>query len=120
MATISKLEVYGPKPALQLLAKTMISDTPQIHTYKRVINTDEQLHVLLYEDQQTAVQTSRCVVCIISEENRHINLEIADIGKQSGFRSSSSVNEEPVFDQIMEFILDFGKQHGLTIQKKQV
>jgi len=45
-------------------------------------------------------------------------MEIVDVGKQSGFRGSQEPDEQPVYEQLLDFILDFGKQYGLTVQER--
>lgn len=101
------------------MGEAMNKDTAHIHSF--IKNTSENLNVrvFIYEDQNTAVQSSRCVTCIMSEEPTSIYVEIADVGKQSGFRGSQGLDDQPVYDQILDFILDFSKQFGLTVQQKK-
>ncbi|MDI6400607.1 hypothetical protein QLX67_01275 [Balneolaceae bacterium ANBcel3] len=118
MANISRLEVFGPSSTLQRMGETMQKETPHVHFYKQSTGEGQNIWVFLYEDDNTAVQSSRCVACILSENSHSVSLELADIGKQNGFRGTQGLEEEPVFDQLLDFILDFSKQYGLTVQKK--
>jgi len=97
----------------------MLEETSPVHSFTRSITENQKIWVLLYEDQNTAVQSSRCVTCILSERANSLDLEIADIGKQSGFRGSQGLEDQPVYDQILDFVLDFSKKYGLTVQNKK-
>ena len=116
MTNISKFEVHGPNHMLKRMGDAMHKDTPHLHCYKTQITNQYKLWVFLYEDQNTAVQSSRCVTCILSEGPSLLYIEIADVGKQSGFRGSQGLDDQPVYDQILDFILDFSKQFGLTVK----
>ncbi|MEX0679939.1 MAG: hypothetical protein WD097_01030 [Balneolales bacterium] len=119
MANISRLEVFGPKSSLQRMGESMLKETSHVYSFTREISDEEKVWVFLYEDRSTTIQNTKCLTCILSEEAAKIRLEIVDIGKQSGFGGSSILEEQPIHDQLMEFILDFGKQFGLTIQNKK-
>ena len=94
----------------------MHESTPHVHCFARETSDEHKVWVFIYEDSNTAVQSSRCVTCILSEHTAFLSLEIADVGKQSGFRGSQGLDDQPVYDQILEFILDYSKQYGLTVQ----
>ncbi|MDG5768191.1 hypothetical protein QA596_12055 [Balneolales bacterium ANBcel1] len=119
MATVSQFQIYGPGKTLKSMGAAMQKETPHVHYFTRSIDEQQSIWVFLYEDQNTAVQSSRCVTCILSEYPDSLSLEIADIGRQSGFRGSQGLNEEPVYDQLIDFILDYSKQFGLTVQNKE-
>jgi len=118
MANISRLEIFGPASTLKRLGEVMLEETPHTHYFKRDISDGKCVRVFIYEDRNTAVHCSRCVTCILSEDPSVIRLEIADVGKQSGFRGSQEPDEQPVYEQILDFILDYSKQYGLTVQEK--
>ncbi len=119
MTRILKFEVFGPASTLQRMGSALQEKTPHIHYFTREVSDQQRIWVFLYEDQLTSVQSSRCVTCIVSEEDSAVYMEIADIGKQDGFRGSQERDDQPVYEQIMDFILDFSKQFGLTVQKKE-
>ncbi len=119
MAKIYRFEIFGPRPTLQRMGEVMYKDTPHIHYFERELTDQQYIRVFLYEDQNTTVQNSRCVTCIYSEYASSIQIDLADVGKQSGFRGSQGLEDQPVYDQILDFILDFSKQYGLTVQNKQ-
>lgn len=119
MANISRFEIFGPSSSLLRMGDVMEQETPHVHVYCRPVSENERVWVLLYEDQNTAVQSSRCVTCILSETVGKIDIELADIGKQDGFRGTQGTDDIPVYDQILDFILDFSKQFGLTVQRKE-
>lgn len=119
MAKVTYLQIFGPVSALHRLSSVMHKETPHIHFFTRPVGDDQNVSVFLYEDLNTAVQSSRCVTCIVSENPNSLDLEIADIGRQSGFRGSQGMNDEPMYDQVVEFILDYGRQFGLTVQNRK-
>lgn len=116
MANLSRFEIYGPSSTLKRIGEAMLNDTPHVHYFTRKITDNQNVKVFIYEDLNTAVYCSRCVTCILSEHSFKVNLEIADVGKQSGFRGSQEPDEQPVYEQILDFILNFSKQYGLTVQ----
>ncbi len=118
MANISRIEIFGPATTLKSIGKTLLEQTPHVHHYKRKITEDQHVWVYLYEDTNTAVHCARCVTCILSEYPSSLVLEIADVGKQSGFRGSQEPDEQPVYEQLLDFILDYSKQYGLTVQNR--
>ncbi len=118
MANLSRLEIYGPSTTLRRVGEVMFNDTPHIHYFSREVAEHQNVRVFIYEDQNTAVHSARCVTCILSEFPSKVCLEIADVGKQSGFRGSQEPDEQPVYEQILDFILDFSKQYGLTVQNR--
>ena len=118
MANISRLEIFGPVSTLKRIGEVMLEETPHVHYFKRDISEGQCVRIFIYEDRNTAVHCSRCVTCILSEHPSVIRLEIADVGKQSGFRGSQEPDEQPVYEQILDFILDYSKQYGLTVQER--
>lgn len=120
MANISKFEVFGPTPTLQRMGDSIFKETPHIHCFTREISDSQKIWVFIYEDENTAVQSSRCVTCILSQNTSSNYFEVADVGKQSGFRGSQSLDDQPVYDQLVDFILDYSKQYGLTVQKSKI
>lgn len=119
MAKISRFEVYGPLSTLKRIGEAMYTETPHIHHFVKDFESSQSLRVYIYEDRNTAVHCSRCVTCIVSENSDSVEIEIADVGKQSGFLEAQNVQEPPVFDQLLDFILDFSKKFGLTVQRKR-
>ncbi len=118
MANIIRLEIFGPVSTLKRIPEVMYEQTPHSHYFRRDISEGQSIRVFIYEDNNTAVHCSRCVTCIVSEDPSAIRMEIADVGKQSGFRGSQEPDEQPVYEQLMDFILDFSKQYGLTVQER--
>ncbi len=118
MANLSRFEIFGPMSTLRRIGEAMLNDTPHVHHFSREIQDNQKVSVFIYEDHNTAVYCSRCVSCILSEHPSMVSLEIVDVGKQSGFRGSQEPDDQPVFEQILDFILDFSKQYGLTVQNK--
>ncbi|GEM_PF-1434351 len=118
MANIIKLEIFGPISTLKRIGEVMLEETPHTHYFVRDVSDGQSVRVFIYEDRNTAVHSARCVTCILSEYPSTIRLEIADVGKQSGFRGSQEPDEQPVYEQILDFILDFSKQYGLTVQER--
>lgn len=118
MANINKLEIFGPASTLKRIGEVMLEETPHVHYFKREVSEGLFVRVFIYEDSNTAVHCSRCVTCILSEAPSVVRIEIADVGKQSGFRGSQEPDEQPVYEQILDFILDYSKQYGLTVQER--
>lgn len=96
----------------------MLEETPHTHYFSRETSDGQFVRVFVYEDRNTTVHCARCVTCILSEYPSTIKLEIVDAGKQSGFRGSQEPDEQPVYEQLLDFILDFSKQYGLTVQER--
>ncbi len=120
MANLSRLEIYGPSSTLKRVGEVMLHETPHMHYFSREVAEHQNVRVFIYEDRNTAVHSARCVTCILSEFPSMVSLEIADVGKQSGFRGSQEPDEQPVYEQILDFILDFSKQYGLTVQNRSL
>lgn len=118
MSTAEKYIVYGPFDTLKRLSPALVDETKPKHAY--TYQSDEAfISVAVYEEAQKLMNTSTGLTCIIELSGKSLKIEIITTGGRTGFRGSASETEIPITEQIKDFILDFTKRFGLTIQENR-
>ncbi|WP_138431738.1 hypothetical protein [Fodinibius saliphilus] len=121
MATVSKYLVYGPADTLRRMPNQLFDriEPKYLYNYKSS-DTNDEVHVAVYEEYEKQINASVTLTCIIEFTGKQSRFELKKTGGRMGFRGSSLDEEKrTIDDEVIEFILDFGKRFGLTVQQEK-
>jgi len=121
MKSVSKYLIYGPADTLRRIPANLFkSQEPKyLYTYESSSSNDS-VHVAVYEEYEKQINASVTLTCIIEFTGKETRIEIKKTGGRMGFRGSSLDEEKrTIDDEVIDFILDFTKRYGLTVQEVQ-
>lgn len=119
MSTVTKYLVYGPKSTLRRLPQKLFSDHEPKYLYKyNATKGDDQVYVAVYEQFEKQINATITVTCIIECTDEHNRVEMKKAGGRMGFRGSSLSEERNVEADLVDFIMDFSKRFGLSLQEE--
>jgi len=82
--------------------------------------TKDEVHVAVYEEYEKQINSSVTLTCIIEYTGKQTRFELKKTGGRMGFRGSSLDEEKrTIDDEVTDFILDFSKRFGLTVQQEK-
>ncbi len=119
MKSVSKYLIFGPADTLRRIPANLFkSEEPKyLYTYESSANSDS-VHVAVYEQYEKQINASVTLTCIIECTGKETRIEIKKTGGRMGFRGSSLDEEKrTIDDEVIDFILDFTKRYGLTVQE---
>lgn len=121
MATVSKYLVFGPADTLRRMPQQLFNDIEPKYLYKyQSSDTGDEVHVAVYEEYEKQINASVTLTCIIEFTGKQNRFELKKTGGRMGFRGSSLDEEKrTIDDEVTDFILDFSKRFGLTIQQEK-
>lgn len=121
MATVSKYLVYGPADTLKRMPNQLFTSIEPKYLYKyESSETSDEVHVAVYEEYEKQINASVTLTCIIEFTGKQNRFELKKTGGRMGFRGSSLDEEKrTIDDEVIDFILDFSKRFGLTIQQEK-
>ncbi|MCC5913600.1 MAG: hypothetical protein JJU46_04420 [Balneolaceae bacterium] len=119
MSTVTKYLVYGPNDTLRRIpVKLMESHEPKyLYTYKSDKNAD-QIYVAVYEQFEKQINATITLTCVIECNSRHTRIELKKAGGRMGFRGSSLSEERNIEADVVDFVMDFSKRFGLSLQEE--
>jgi hypothetical protein len=119
MSTVTKYLVYGPNSTLRRLpVKLLDSHEPKyLYTYKSDANKD-QIFVAVYEQFEKQINATITLTCVIECNEKHTRLELKKAGGRMGFRGSSLSEEKSIEADVVDFVMDFSKRFGLSLQEE--
>lgn len=119
MSTVTKYLVYGPNQTLRRLAPSLLEtvEPKYLYSYTSRDGLDE-IHVALYEQYEKQVNTTVTLLCVIECNEKRNRIELKKAGGRLGFRGSSLTEEKNIEADVIDFILDFSKRFGLSIQEE--
>lgn len=113
--------VFGPAATLRRMSDKLFKDyTPKfLYEYK---NGDDKnnLYVAVYEEYEKQINSSVTLTCIFENTPQQNKIVLKKTGGRMGFRGSSLSEDRNVESNVIDFILDFGKRFGLTVQEEQI
>lgn len=120
MATVSKYIVYGPADTLRRMPNQLFDEIEPKYLYNYSSSeTSDEVHVAVYEKYEKQINASVTLTCIIEFTGKQNRFELQKTGGRMGFRGSSLDDEkQTIDDEVTDFILDFGKRFGLTVQRE--
>lgn len=119
MSTVTKYLVYGPNDTLRRIPVKLFSDhePKYLYTYKSDKNSD-QIFVAVYEQFEKQINATITLTCVIECNARHTRVELKKAGGRMGFRGSSLSEEKNIEADVVDFIMDFSKRFGLSLQEE--
>ncbi len=121
MTTISKYLVFGPADTLRRMPGQLFNNIEPKYLYKyESSDSDDEVHVAVYEEYEKQINASVTLTCIIEFTGKQNRFELKKTGGRMGFRGSSLDEEKrTIDDEVTDFILDFSKRFGLTVQQEK-
>lgn len=121
MATVSKYLVFGPADTLRRMPSQLFNEIEPKYLYKyESSDTKDEVHVAVYEEYEKQINASVTLTCIIEFTGKQNRFELKKTGGRMGFRGSSLDEEKrTIDDEVTDFILDFSKRFGLTVQQEK-
>lgn len=119
MKSDSKFLIYGPADTLRRMPSKLFESQEPKYLYKyESEESGDAVHVAVYEEYEKQINSSVTLTCVIEFTGKQSRLELKKTGGRMGFRGSSLDEEKrTVDDEVTDFILDFCKRFGLTIQE---
>ena len=113
--------IYGPSATQHRIAYRLCdAHNPKfLHTR----NFDELKHtqyVAVYEEYEKQINSSVTLTCIVESNPKQTKIILKKTGGRMGFRGSSLYEERSMDSLVNDFIFDFGKRYGLTVQEERV
>jgi hypothetical protein len=120
MSTVTKYLVYGPPSTLRRLpAKLLEQNEPKfLYTYD-VPASDDKIYVAVFEQYEKQINATITLTCIIECNNTFNRIEMKKSGGRMGFRGSSLSEEKSIEADVVDFIMDYSKRFGLSLQEEQ-
>lgn len=119
MSSITKYIVYGPQSTLRrMTSKLFESVEPKyLYQYNSPANNDE-VHVAVYEQYEKQINATITLTCVIECTATQNRVELKKAGGRMGFRGSSLSEEHNIEADVVNFIMDFSKRFGLSLQEE--
>lgn len=120
MSTVTKYLVYGPPSTLRRLpAKLLEKNEPKfLYTYDAPAG-DDKIYVAVFEQYEKQINATITLTCIIECNNTFNRIEMKKSGGRMGFRGSSLSEEKSIEADVVDFIMDYSKRFGLSLQEEQ-
>lgn len=119
MSTVSKFLVFGPAGTLHRMPEQLFREIEPKYLYQyKSSEHDDVVHVAVYEEYEKQINASVTLTCVIECTGKENRFELKKTGGRMGFRGSSLDEEKrTIDDEVIDFILDFSKRFGLTVQE---
>lgn len=110
--------VFGPVTTLQRMSTQLFKEnSPKfLHEYSPK-DSSEKVYIAVYEEYEKQINSSVTLTCIVECTNSHNKIILKKTGGRMGFRGSSLSEEKNIELVVIDFIMDFAKRHGLTLQE---
>lgn len=121
MSSVSKYLVFGPADTLRRMPTQLSSNIEPKYTYKYDSSDhNDEIHVVVFEEYEKQINASVTLTCIIEITGKQNRFILKKTGGRMGFRGSSLDEEKRTIDnEVTDFILDFAKRFGLTVQQEK-
>lgn len=119
MSSVSKYLIYGPADTLRRMPTQLFQEIEPKYLYKyESSETGDRVDVSVYEEYEKQINASVTLTCVIEFTGKQSRFELKKTGGRMGFRGSSLDEEKrTIDDEVTDFILDFSKRFGLTVQQ---
>lgn len=121
MKSVSKYVIYGPSSTLRSMPSKLFESQEPKYLYKyESSETGDAVDVAVYEEYEKQINSSVTLTCVMEFTGKQSRIELKKTGGRMGFRGSSLDEEKrTIDDEVTDFILDFCKRFGLTVQEVQ-
>lgn len=119
MSTLTKYLVYGPNDTLRRMAPKLFEniEPKYLYKYESSANKDEVI-VALFEEYEKQINATVTLVCVIECSDKQNRIELKKAGGRMGFRGSSLSEEKNIESDVIDFIMDYAKRFGLSLQEE--
>lgn len=118
MSTLSKYLVYGPKDTLTRFPEKLFEEHEPKYLYTYNDKTGNgKIYVAVFEQYEKQINATITLTCIVECTNSQNRIEMKKSGGRMGFRGSSLSEEKNIESDIVDFIMDFSKRFGLSLQE---
>ncbi|MEX0995295.1 MAG: hypothetical protein WD599_07165 [Balneolaceae bacterium] len=88
-----------------------------LYKYESSANKDEVI-VALFEEYEKQINATVTLVCVIECSDKQNRIELKKAGGRMGFRGSSLSEEKNIESDVIDFIMDYAKRFGLSLQEE--
>lgn len=119
MSSVTKYLVYGPAATLRRMPAKLTENAEPKYTYlyESKANKD-QVFVFVYEQFEKQLNATITLTCIIECTEDRNRIELKKAGGRMGFRGSSLSEEKNIESDVVDFIMDYAKRFGLSLQEE--
>lgn len=118
MSTITKYLVYGPKDTLRRFPEKLFeANEPKfLYTYNDT-SGNQVVYVSVFEQYEKQINATITLTCVLECTDSHNRIEMKKSGGRMGFRGSSLSEDKNIESNIVDFIMDYSKRFGLSLQE---
>lgn len=118
MSVVRKFVIYGPSETLKRMNQIVIEGTSPHFTYGTARDgTNCYVDVCIFEEHQKLLNSSTSVTLIMDYTGKSVHVTAISTGGRMGFRGSAPSEEQSIFDVVTDFVIDYSKRFGLTMQE---
>jgi hypothetical protein len=119
MSTVTKFLAYGPSETLKRMIPKLLDELEPKYVYKYKSSTsNDEVCVAIYEQFEKQINATITLTCIIEYTGRQNRIELKKAGGRMGFRGSSLAEEKSIDSAVIDFIMDYTKRFGLSLQEE--
>lgn len=120
MSTVNKYMVYGPVNTLRRLPEKLFEQYEPKYLYKyEASESGDQIYVAVFEQYEKQINATSTLTCVMECTNTYNRVEMKKSGGRMGFRGSSLSDERSIDADVIDFIMDYSKRFGLSLQEEQ-
>lgn len=113
--------IYGPAATLKRMSSKLFSDIePKFLYSKNFEGVSDEFYVAVYEEYEKQINSSVTLTCILECSSKLNKVVLKKTGGRMGFRGSSLSEDRNVETNVIDFIFDFAKRYGLTVQEELI
>ena len=119
MSLVTKYIVYGPQSTLRRMTPKLFEsvEPKYLYQYNSPANNDE-VYVAVYEQYEKQINATITLTCVIECTAKQNRIELKKAGGRMGFRGSSLSEEHNIEADVVNFVMDFSKRFGLSLQEE--
>lgn len=116
-----KYVIFGPADTLKRIGTGLVEELKPKYSYEFQHEDNETLIIVaVFEEYQRHINSSTSLTCIYEFSNRSVKYELMPTGGRMGFRGSSMDVERTIVASVIDYITDFSKRFGLTLQEVEI
>lgn len=113
--------IYGPAATLKRMSSKLFADLePKFLYSKNFDGIDDEFYIAVYEEYEKQINSSVTLTCILECSSKLNKVVLKKTGGRMGFRGSSLSEDRNVETNVIDFIFDFAKRYGLTVQEELI
>ena len=101
-------------------SKLFTEHEPKFLYSRNIDELKEEFYVAVYEEYEKQINSSVTLTCIFESSPKQNKIVLKKTGGRMGFRGSSLSEERNVESNVVDFIFDFSKRYGLTVQEELI